>query len=82
MRSLLAGCLLAMPVVVQAQEPVDYQVVHEIKDEAFKNSKISEDMFYLADLHGPRLTASANYRAAADWAVGRLKEFGIQNAAL
>ena len=39
-------------------------------------------MFYLTDVNGPRLTNSKGYRAAGDWAVKRLKEYGLANVHL
>ncbi len=33
----------------------------------------------LSDLYGPRLTGSPEFGEAADWAVGRLKEYGLTN---
>jgi carboxypeptidase Q len=68
-----------IPVLVVAEEKVDLSVVNRIRTEAFSNSKVMDAMFYLTDVHGPRLTNSPNYRAAGDWAVGRLKEYGLVN---
>jgi len=36
----------------------------------------------LADRYGPRLTASPEFKEAADWASERLKEYGLQNVHL
>lgn len=58
---------------------MDLSVVNRIRTEAFSNSKVMDTMFYLTDVHGPRLTNSPNYRAAGDWAVARLKEYGLVN---
>jgi len=62
-----------------AQE-VDLAVVHRIKAEAFENGKVMDHLFFLTDVAGPRLTASPGERAAADWAVSRLKGWGIASA--
>ena len=37
-----------------------------------------ENEFYLTDCHGPRLTNSPQYFAAADWVVKQLTEWGIK----
>jgi hypothetical protein len=66
--------------VATAQDPVDLSVVHRIKAEAFQNGKVMDHLFFLTDVGGPRLTASPGQRAAADWAIARLKSFGIDNA--
>ena len=63
-----------------AQETVDLAVVHRIKAEAFQNGKVMDHLFFLTDVGGPRLTASPGQRAAADWAIARLKSWGIDGA--
>jgi len=63
-----------------AQDAVDLAVVHRIKAEAFQDGKVMDHLFYLTDVSGPRLTASPGERAAADWAVARLKGWGIASA--
>jgi carboxypeptidase Q len=79
----LAGLLTASTaVLVSAQEPVNLRVIHEIKNEAFENSKVMDHVFYMTDVHGPRLTNSPGHRAAAEWAVKRLTEYGLVNARL
>ena len=41
-----------------------------------------DHMFYLTDVNGPRLNNSKGYRAAGEWAVKRLKEYGLANVHL
>jgi carboxypeptidase Q len=67
----------------QPAEKVDLNVVHRIKDEALgRNSKVMDHMFYLTDVNGPRLNNSKGYRAAGEWTVKRLKEYGLSNVHL
>jgi hypothetical protein len=66
----------------EAGEKVDLATIHRIKDEAFRDSKVMDHLFYLTDVNGPRLTNSPGQRAAADWAVKSLKSWGIENARL
>src|SRR5664279_6400248 len=54
----------------------DLAVVGRIKTEAFENSQVMETAEYLSDRYGPRLTASPEWREAADWAVKRLQSYG------
>jgi carboxypeptidase Q len=61
------------------QEPVDREVIHRIKHEAFENSQIDRPLFRLVDVYGPRLTNSPGFRGAADWLVKTLKENGFDN---
>src|SRR5580692_11803590 len=71
-------CLAAgIPLLLLAGEKVDLLAIHRIKTEAFENSKVMDHMFYLTDVNGPRLTGSPAYKAAADWAVKRMTEYGL-----
>jgi len=69
--------LVAVPLLLLAEEKVDLAIVNRIKSEAFENSKVMDHLFFLTDVHGPRLTGSPNFQAAADWAVQRLTEYGL-----
>src|SRR5260370_26587792 len=69
----------AVPLLLIAAESVDLSVIQRVKTEAFEHSKVMDHMFYLTDVNGPRLTGSPNYKAAGDWAVSRLKEYGLVN---
>ena len=73
------AALAAVPLLLLAEEKVDLAVVNRIKSEAFNDSKVMDTMFYISDVYGPRLTGSPNYKAAGDWAVKRLQEFGLTN---
>ena len=75
-------CLpLAFTLVVSvfAADSVDLAAVSRIKAEAFEHSKVMEHLQYLTDIYGPRLTASPEFKEAADWAVKRLQEYGLEN---
>jgi hypothetical protein len=65
-----------------AEEPVDLSIVHRIKAEAVRHSKVMDHLFQITDRHGPRLTASPNYDEAASWAVQQLRDYGIQSVHL
>ena len=75
----LAGAFLASATFVYAEEPVDLAVMHRIKAEAFDNSKVMDQVFYLSDVNGPRLTNSPGFKAAAEWVMKRLQEYGLTN---
>jgi len=76
----LLSLLLAVPVL--AEEAVDLGVVNRIRTEAFENSKVMEHLSYLSDVYGPRLTGSPEFKQAADWALERLKGYGLRNGHL
>jgi carboxypeptidase Q len=75
----LAIAAVTLPLLLIAEERADLFTINEIKTEAFDNSKVMDHMFYLTDVHGPRLTGSPGYQGAADWVVSRLKEYGLVN---
>jgi hypothetical protein len=60
-----------------AQETVNLDVVHRIRDEALQNSKVMDHLFYLTDVNGPRLTNSPGYFKAANWIVAQMQSLGI-----
>lgn len=88
MSRVLVGCIFGFVLLAAAQEqgdrlePVNLPVIHQIKDEAFSNSKVMDMVYQLTDVNGPRLTNSPGYRAAGDWAVKQMKEMGLANAKL
>ena len=49
---------------------------------AGRGAPIMETMYNLTDRYGPRLTNSPQFRAAGDWAVRQLKEWGMSNVQL
>ncbi len=79
--SRLAAVLLFVPFVL-AQGGPDLGVIDRIKTEAFDHSKVMDHLYYLTDVHGPRLTASPEFDDAAQWAMVRLKEYGLSNVHL
>lgn len=68
--------------VAFANEPIDEQMISKIKIEGFQNSMVMETAFYLTDVHGPRLSGSPNFKAAANWCQQRLSSWGLGNARL
>jgi carboxypeptidase Q len=95
--TLLFPLLPLLIVAQQTQEKVDLNVMHQIKTAEFGGggrgagggrgggaggSQIMNTMYYLTDRYGPRLTNSPQFRAAGDWAVGQLKEWGLSNVHL
>ena len=60
-----------------AQESIDLEVIHKIRQEGLNNSEIEDLAFHLTDATGPRLTNSPGHRRAGDWAVDQLTEWGL-----
>ena len=80
---LLAAALMVVPAAAQvttpASEKVDFDAIYRIKEEGFQRSQVMETASWLTDVHGPRLTGSPSFKAAADWAVTRLTRWGVSN---
>jgi len=78
---ILILALAAVTAFGQAAGPerLDLSTVHRIKEEAFDRSKVMETLAGITDLNGPRLTGSPEFQQAADWAMARLKDYGVEN---
>ena len=64
---------------VPPPDATDLDAVARIKEEGLQRSQVMDTLWYLTDVHGPRLTNSPGMRAAAAWAEGRLRDWGISN---
>lgn len=60
----------------------DLDALYRIKEEGFQRSQLMDLASSLTDVYGPRLTASPNIRAAADFVLERLKSWGMPHATL
>jgi hypothetical protein len=65
-----------------AQTAADPDINNKIRQEENNHSQIMHTMHYLADIYGPRLTGSPNHKAAAEWALKQMKEWGFENGHL
>ena len=65
-----------------SQNSVDLDAVYRIKQEALERSQIMDHIFQLVEVHGPRLTGSPGFKGAAQWAVNRFRDWGLDNAQL
>ena len=66
----------------QAGDKVDLATLAQIKTEAFQHSQVMENLFYVSEVYGPRVNNSRNHKAAAEWAMKQMKEWGLQNVHL
>ncbi|MCE1229278.1 MAG: M20/M25/M40 family metallo-hydrolase [Firmicutes bacterium] len=65
-----------------AQESLDTTMMARIREEGLQRSQVPRTLHELCDGHGPRLTGSPQFRAAAQWAAARLTQWGLAKAAL
>jgi carboxypeptidase Q len=79
-RSLAAAALLAAMAVrpALAQElTVDTAGAGTLIDQALNHSDVMQNLRYLTDVIGPRLTGSAAVRQANDWTLERFRAYGL-----
>jgi hypothetical protein len=80
--ALTTACALALAAALVAEERIDYAAVAKIRKEGRERSQILRTLHFLTDVHGPRLTGSPNHKAAAEWAIGQLRGWGLENGRL
>src|SRR5204863_4062919 len=78
--SVIALALVAAPLA--AQEKIDTATISRIKAEERDRSQVMEIASWLTDVYGARLTGSPSAKAAGDWTVKKLNEWGMANAKL
>ena len=83
-RSTTAGVIALLVTIAPlgGRVSVNDEINARIRKEALDNSQILRTMHYLTDLYGPRLTGSPNHRAAAEWAIKQMTEWGLTNGRL
>jgi carboxypeptidase Q len=82
-RILTAGAIvLAVAASPAPSERIDHEINARIREEGRNRSQIMATMHMLTDVYGPRLTGSPNHKAAAEWAIKRMTEWGLENGHL
>ena len=81
MRKAWVGFVLAAS-GVSAQEPVDHEIINQIRYEGFHNSQVMEIARVLTEEMGPRLTGSPNMKHANEWTRDKLASWGLDGAHL
>ena len=74
--------LAAVATPATAPERLNDEINAKIRAEESDHSQIMRTMHYLTDVYGPRLTGSPNYKAAAEWTLEQMTEWGFTNAHL
>jgi carboxypeptidase Q len=63
-------------------DKVDLDALAQIKTEAFEHSQVMENLFWMSEVYGPRVTNSRNHKLAAEWAMKQMQEWGLKNVHL
>ena len=79
---LIALLLVLSPVLAQAEEPVDLEMVSRIREEGYRRSQVMETARHLTEGIGARLTGSPAMKEANEWTRRKLEEWGLENAHL
>ncbi|NOT48025.1 MAG: M20/M25/M40 family metallo-hydrolase [Acidobacteria bacterium] len=74
-------CFL-FPSFVPAQEPVDAAINAKIRDEGLNRSRVLKTFSYFTDVIGPRLTGGTAVKAADDYALALLRDWGLSDPRL
>src|SRR5688500_14517104 len=83
LRILTAGAVaLALTASPAPAERIDHEINARIRQEERERSQIMQTMHMLTDVYGPRLTGSPNHKAAAEWAIKLMTEWGLENGHL
>ena len=80
---ILCGLIFQMSAAAFAQTAEKQTDLNaRIRAEEMNNSQILRTLHYFSDVYGPRLTGSPNHKAAAEWAVKQMKDWGFDDAHL
>jgi carboxypeptidase Q len=63
----------------RAREAVDPAMISAIRDEGLAHSQVFDDVSWLADVYGPRVTGTPALKQAGDWVQKKFTEWGLAN---
>ena len=75
----IAAFVVSSTAVLAAASPRDVEMLGRIRDEGFRRSQVMDIVGHLTDSIGPRLTGSPQMKAANDWTLAKLAEWGLAN---
>ena len=76
------AAMLTAPVILAGSETINYVDINKIKAEGMQRSQVMELCSWLSDVYTPRVTGSPTALKAAEWAVAKMKEWGLSNVAI
>src|SRR5678816_3448481 len=71
-----------LPPAFKSSEVINSEINTRIRAEEMEHSQVMRTLHMLTDVYGPRLTGSPNHKAAGEWAIKRMTEWGLENAKL
>ncbi len=74
-----AGLVTTAQSQERAQEPVDQGMISAIREEGLTHSQVFDNVSWLADVYGPRVTGSPSFKQAGDWVQKKFAEWGLAN---
>jgi carboxypeptidase Q len=77
-----AAAILVAGALALAEERPDQSVFWKIRQEGSAHSRILPTLHVLTDVYGPRLTGSPNLKAAGEWALQQMRDWGLKNTHL
>ncbi len=80
--ALAVATMVAAPVLRAGGETINYADINKIKAEGLQRSQVMELCSWLSDVYTPRVTGSPTAQKAADWAVAKMKAWGLSNVAI
>ena len=75
----LLASLLALPTSLFAQQANDVQLAQRLAGSILVGGHSMQTLQSLTDTFGPRLTGSATYTGATEWAATQFRSYGIQS---
>ena len=77
--ALAVAILVAAPVLRAGGETINYSDINKIKAEGLQRPQVMELCSWLSDVYTPRVTGSPTALKAAEWAVAKMKDWGLSN---
>jgi carboxypeptidase Q len=75
----IVALAVSLAVTGAAQAPVDPATIGLIRQEAVQRSQAIDHVWWLSEVHGPRVTGTPGFAAASAWAMQRFQEWGLSN---
>src|SRR5262249_21129255 len=78
----IALMIAALLVPLAAQERIDAGINAKIRAEEASHSEIMRTLHMFTDVYGPRVTGSPSLKAAGEWAIKQMEQWGFTNGHL